>query len=148
MLPISSLRSKSPWEWQGELEGHTLPTWYKATANHPAIVLPPSTLPLFGHEHGRVEVGVDFLGMVCNEALTLLSECGYAFLRGVFSRELIGRIIHLYAPTPAQGIHTFDETWPSGTRPVDVPLRIMYLQEDGQTALHEAAGLLSQPIYV
>ena len=86
--PINSLSSKSPCEWQGELEGHTLPTWYKATLNHLDIVLPPSTLPLIGDEHGRVEVGEDVLGMVGN----LLPKCGYAFLRGVFSPELMERI--------------------------------------------------------
>ena len=76
MLPINSLSSKSPWEWQGELEGHTLPTWYKANPNHPAIVLPPpSTLPLIGDEHGRVEVGEDVLRMGGNEALPLLPKC-------------------------------------------------------------------------
>ena len=46
--PINSLSSKSPWETQGQLECHALPTWYKATPNHPAIVLPLARCPSLG----------------------------------------------------------------------------------------------------
>ena len=143
LSPVTSLSSKSPWEWQGDLEGYTLPTWYKATANHPAIVLPPSTLPLIGDAHGRVEVGDDVLGVVGNEALPLLPKCRFAYLRAVFSTELMGRIAQLYAPTPAQGINIFNGNWPSRTRPVDAPVRIMYPQADEESALHKAEGLLT-----
>ena len=45
---INSLTSKSPWEWQRELEGNILPTWYKGTRNHPDIFLPRRTVPLIG----------------------------------------------------------------------------------------------------
>ena len=55
------------------------------------------------------------------------------------------RIAQLYPPTPAQGINIFNENWPSGTRPFDASVRIMYPQEDDRSALHEAAGLLANP---
>ena len=138
----NSLNSESPWEWQRELEGHTLP-WYNATPNHAAIVLPPSTLPLIGDEHGCVEVSEDVLGMVGNQALPFLPKCGYAFLRGVFPPELMGRIAQLHAPTPAQGINIFNENGLSRTAPVDASVRIMDPQENDQSALHDAAGLLA-----
>ena len=141
--PINSPSAKSPWEWHVELEGHTLPMSYKATPNYHAIVLPPSTLPLIGDEHGPVGVGEDVLGRVGNEAPPLVPKCGYAFLRGFFPPELMGRVAQLYAPTPAQSINIFNEHGPSGTRPVDGPVRIMYSEDDEQSALHEAAGLLA-----
>ena len=46
-------------------------------------------------------------------------------------------------PPPAEGINIFNDNWPSGTRPVDAPVRVMYPQEDEQSVLYKAAGLLA-----
>ena len=50
--------SQSPLSWHADLEGHTLPTWYKGTGMHPSLFFPLTTGPLFGVEHHHVSIPV------------------------------------------------------------------------------------------
>ena len=43
--PLYSLHSQSPWSWHADLEGHTLPTWYKGTGMHPSLFSPSPPPP-------------------------------------------------------------------------------------------------------
>ena len=52
-------------------------------------------------------MGEDVLGMVGNKALPLRPKCGYAFLRGVCSLGLMGRIAQLYMLPPPPRASTF-----------------------------------------
>ena len=43
--PLYSLHSQLPWSYHADLEGHTLPTWYKGTGMHPSLFFPLTTTP-------------------------------------------------------------------------------------------------------
>ena len=82
---MSLLRSKSPWEWLAELEGHALPTWWKATLAYPNLNFPPSTSPLFGDEQGCIPLKEDVLALLENDKMPVVPKSGCCFLQGVFS---------------------------------------------------------------
>ena len=59
--PLYPLHSRSPWSWHADWEGHTLATWYKGTGMHPSLFFPLTTTPLYGVQHHRVSIPVDFV---------------------------------------------------------------------------------------
>ena len=76
--PLYSLHSQLPWSWHSDLEGHTLPTWYKGTGIHPSLFFPLTTSPLFGVEHHRVSIPVEVVDHRHVDDLKVFKQGGHA----------------------------------------------------------------------
>ena len=81
--PLYSLHSQSAWSWHADLEGHTLPTWYKGTGMHPSLFFPLTTTPLFGVEHHRVTIPLEVVDHRHIDDIKDLPQWGHAFQTGI-----------------------------------------------------------------
>ena len=122
--PLYSLHSQSPWSWHANLEGHTLPTWYKGTGMHPSVFIPLTTTPLFGVEHHRVSIPVDVVDHRHVDALKDFKQWGHAFQSGFISVNWMDKLQDEYGELRADaGLNIFDEDWPAETRAGDSDTR-------------------------
>ena len=122
--PFYSLHSQSPWSWHADLEGHTLPTWYKGTGMHPSLFFPLTTTPLFGVEHHRVSIPVDVVDHRHVDDLKELPQWGHAFQSGFISVNWMDKLQDEYGELRADaGLNIFNEDWPAETRAGDSDTR-------------------------
>ena len=118
--PLYSLHSQSPWSWHADLEGHTLPTWYKGTGMHPSLFFPLTTTPLFGVEHHRVSIPVDVVDHRHVDDLKDFKQWGHAFQSGFISVSWMDKLQDEYGELRADaGLNIFNEDWPAETRAGD-----------------------------
>ena len=122
--PLYSLHSQSPWSWHADLEGHTLPTWYKGTGMHPSLFFPLTTIPLFGVEHHRVSIPVDVVDHRHVDDLKDLPQWGHAFQSGFISVNWMDKLQDEYGELRAgAGVNIFNDDWPAETRAGDSDTR-------------------------
>ena len=122
--PLYSLHSQSPWSWHADLEGHTLPTWYKGTRMHPSPFLPLTTTPLFGVEHHRVSIPLDVVDHRHVDDLKDFKQWGHAFQSGFISVNWMDKLQDEYGELRADaGLNIFNEDWPAETRAGDSDTR-------------------------
>ena len=80
-LPIYSLSSRSPWEWDGDGPGLTVPSPYAASG---LLALPVTSTPLFGaHDDPLLELPSDCPTAV-NSDPSHLASLQHLFIRGFF----------------------------------------------------------------
>ena len=122
--PLYSLHSQSPWSWHADLEGHTLPTWYKGTGMHPSLFFPLTTTPLFGVEHHRVSIPVDVVDHRHVDDLKDFKQWGHAFQSGFISVNWMDKLQDEYGELREDaGLNIFNEDWPAETRAGDSDTR-------------------------
>ena len=122
--PLYSLHSQSPWSSHADLEGHTLPTWYKGTGMHPSLFFPLTTTPLFGVEHHRVSIPVDVVDHRHVDDLKELPQWGHAFQSAFISVNWMDKLQDEYGELRADaGLNIFNEDWPAETRTGDSDTR-------------------------
>ena len=92
IAPHYSLHSQSPWSWHADLEGQTLPTWYKGTGMHPSLFLPFTTTPLFYIERHPVCIPLEVVDHLHVQDLKDLPQCGHAFQTCFISVAWIERL--------------------------------------------------------
>ena len=80
--PLYSLHSQLPWSWHADLEGHTLPTWYKGTGMHPSLFFPLTTATPFGVEQHRVSIPVEVVDQRHVDDVKGLPQWGHPFQTG------------------------------------------------------------------
>ena len=122
--PLYSLHSQSPWSWHADLEGHTLPTWYKGTGMHPSVFFPFTTTPLFGVEHHCVSIPVDIVDHRHVDDLKDFKQWGHAFQSGFIYVNWMDKLQDEYGELRADaGLNIFNEDWPAETRAGDSDTR-------------------------
>ena len=137
--PVYSLHSQSLWSWHANLEGHTLPTWYKGTGMHPSLFFPLTTAPLCGVEHHPVSIPVEDVDHRHFDDLKDFKQWGHAFQTGFISVDWMEKLQDEYWElTEDAGVNIFSEDWPAESRAGDSDTRRTVTPLEG-AAIHSFA---------
>ena len=124
IAPLYSLPSQSPWCWHSNLEGHTLPTWYKGTGMHPSLFFPLTITPLFRVEHHRVSIPVEVVDHCHVDNLKDFKQWGHAIQTGFISVDWMDKLQDEYGELREDtGVNISNEDWPAETRAGDSDTR-------------------------
>ena len=122
-LPVYSLSSRSPWEWDGDGPGLTVPNAYAANG---LLALPVTSTPLFvAHDTPLLGLPSDCPTAVNNDP-SQLASLQHLFIRGAFANyEVEDALKEALAIAEERWAHIFNHNRPVGGRAQDPPDRKM-----------------------